>query len=215
MRKLHFLIALMIVSFYVNGQIPKKTLLIGGRAVYGSNDNESSRTFNRKTNDFNISISIGKAIKENKVVGILAGYSNTKMTDEINTSNTYNSNYYDLGFYYRQYKTLGKGFYLFGQSDLTGTIGKRKQTISAGKETEANYYGGTIAFSPGVSYQICPKLQIELSLVDLFSISYNEMKTTDDTPIEDHYYNKNFSVNTNLKDLGSLGNLAIGLQFTF
>ena len=96
---------LLILSFNVNGQIKKQSILIGGQLVYFNNKNQVDN-LTQKSASGTISLSIGKAFKENKICGVNFGFSPIRQSNYLYNGDTVNLtfNRYDLGIFYREYK---------------------------------------------------------------------------------------------------------------
>src|SRR5688500_14694907 len=109
MKRIQLLIAssLFIVST-ANAQISKGSILLGGNLSFSSVKSEDG--IKQPNLNLNLSPSIGKAIKENLIVGVGLGYSryrNGPKGSEIEYSNKYGG---DL--FVRKYYPLGRNFYL-------------------------------------------------------------------------------------------------------
>jgi len=114
----------------------------------------------------------GKVIKENLVLGIDAGISfyNTNQND---AGIKQKQDSYTSGIFLRQYKSIGKGFYLFLQSRLGYRFEKYDYT-TAGLSTN-NYKRHTIGLTatPGISYAVGKRLHLETGLGNLFYLTYS------------------------------------------
>ena len=129
MRKI--ILAIITVSIFIfsaNAQIKKGSIFLGGD-IGGSaqNTKSGSETIN-KQNNINISPVAGKAIKDNLVLGVTAGFGVYKNENSNVNNNKYNNNFYNAGVFLRKYKNIGTGgFYLFIQGGLGGGYYKYKQ----------------------------------------------------------------------------------------
>ena len=182
---------------------------MGGSASYNSGTNQQYSP--QKYELLNANIQFGKVVKDNTVVGIILSYDYSK-----NTSVT-KSNQFGAGVFYRKYKTLAKNFYFFGEGDAvysnyTATSGQF-QIGSNGYKNFSN--GGIISFTPGISYSVCKRLQMELLMPDLISLSYAGVKTestsigtTSVSTTKGHSFSANANLNTNL-----LSSFGIGFKF--
>ncbi len=213
MRKNYMFILLLTVSSYANAQLTKNSFLVGGRGFYGNENYTTANTNERETRTLSVFLSGGKAVKDDKVIGLIASYSRSKQEDEIYPTSSHVQNNYELGFFFRQYKQISKRFSFYGEADLIGSVGRNKSGLTGNKIT-ANSHGARLSVAPAVAYRICENVQVELAIADLVHANYSRAKTTDETPVESQYERSSFSINTNLKDLGSLGNFALGVQLT-
>lgn len=128
------LLVLVFISFCVNAQIKKGTFLIGGQLSAGKFEREPNYPFPQPTPYFqgdnfkyvNVGISIGKAIKNNQVIGFNFNTATSKQTISNNgTESTLSkNNLNEVGIFYRAYKKIGNGFYFFGQGNALVNFGK-------------------------------------------------------------------------------------------
>ena len=172
--KIKFLKSLVIFFFLAsaaNAQINEGRYLLGGSISYSNIKNPQNNS--SKSEYLNSNIQLGKVITGNTVVGILASYGFTH--GEMN----YKSDNMGAGIFYRKYRKLLNNFYFFGEADATYNYSKVIQGVfqpgSDGYKQISN--GGSISFVPGISYSIFKRMQIELSMQNIFSIGYNSIKT--------------------------------------
>jgi hypothetical protein len=207
---LHALAILLFAAPSTNAQIKQGNYLLGGSFSYSNSKNVQSN--GSSFQEFlNSNIQFGKVFKENTVAGVILTYSFT------NNPSTNKVNEYSGGIFYRKYKPLTKGLYFFGEVDGVFRYSKntqgRFQIGSDGNRYTGN--GATISFVPGLSYTVWKKMQMELSMPNLMSISYtgvkNEATFTNITYITTSKAN-NFSASANL-NTSILNNLGIGFKF--
>src|SRR5262249_28894178 len=132
-----------------------------------------------------ISLSLGKAIKENTVVGFNVGYYGSKSTNlpyGIDTT-TNKLNGYNAGIFYRKYKALVKDFYFFGQANAIYSNSKSKSDykVYPANNTKSILNTGALSVTPGLAYKIFKKTFIELSLANLVSLQYTHENKTQNT----------------------------------
>ncbi|MHA4843381.1 outer membrane beta-barrel protein [Flavitalea antarctica] len=169
----HLLITvIMITTLSASAQVNKGSILLGGNLGFATENNEDYKS---KTTSTGVSISVGKAIRQNLVAGsdISHGYYRTKTND---TSKTIQQ-YYGAGFFLRKYAALGKGFYLFGQARAGASYTTIKQELSYLRESKG-YVIGIYAY-PGFSYELNRKLHLEASLPGFLSVYYQKSKNED------------------------------------
>ena len=193
----------------VNAQINEGRYLLGGSISYNNQkDQQSSGT---KYETLYSNIQFGKVIRDNEVVGIIASYGFS------NYGPTNKSNQFNAGVFYRKYKPLAKNLYFFGEVDGLYNHSQNTQgdfqTGSDGTRYIVN--GGMVSFIPGISYSICKRMQIELSMPNIASISYGSEKnqTTSSTTnsistVTGNIFSGNINLNSNL-----LTNFGIGFKF--
>jgi len=163
---LSFVFVLFIASLHA--QIKKGTVLLGGQI--GFNAQKSNPSF-ADGNAFFISPVFGQAIKDNLIVGVSATYSQRHY--DYNPG-TYNLHSYGLGFFIRQYKELGKGFYLFGEAGAGGNYYKEKQDLPNNISNYTNHVSSfRVSLYPGVAYAATRRLHIEAGFSNLALLEYN------------------------------------------
>ncbi len=205
------LIILLLAATGTNAQITKGKYLLGGSLSY-SNSQDVPYNGSPVQKSFNSNIQIGKVAKDNTVAGLIFSYSFAN-----NGIATYKSNQYSAGIFYRKYKPLTKGLYFFGELDAVydysrNTQGKFQIGSDASRYTTN---GARISFVPGLSYGVCKKLQMELSMPNLLNLSYGRVKDEKTfATSQDILTSKanNFYANANL-NASLLNNFAIGFKF--
>lgn len=217
MKKTIALAILFIASYSVtHAQIKKDAILLGGQVGFSSSKSaELPSTPSIKYNNALFNISAGKATKENAVVGLYGGYGNGKNENVYsnNTSNIATTTNTSAGVFYREYKSLGKNFYFFGEVNA-GYRGYKQEyenkvlnTTSFTKRTET---GAELGLTPGVSYQLLKKMQLEILMPSFADLSYTTTKNSG-TNVTTTTGNA-FRFNTSLSN-SFLNSLAVGFKF--
>lgn len=199
--------------FTSDAQIDTGRYLIGGSLSIFSSKN-SVPLNDSKNNSFNANIQFGKAVRENTVVGFIAGYSSWNYYYPANFVDTSKSVQYTLGVFYRRYKKLANRFYFFGEVDAVYVYSKNTSSYNQTKlKTVSN--GGSIAFVPGISYAVCKNMHLELLMPNILSVSYAGIKTNSNSDnsvppsvSKGHVFSFNSNLNSNL-----LSNFGIGFKF--
>jgi hypothetical protein len=184
--KLKFLTSLLFVLTCMasaQAQIEKGSLLlgtgIGFEQVKGKGQMSSLST--SKTNTFIISPSAGVAVKENLVAGIRLDYMTTRernvpITDYYDNTDIKN---YGAGIFLRRYIPLISQLYVFGEGNVNISV-IRENTAKGPQIEELKIRGWStgIHITPGISYGIGKKFQIEGGFNSLLSITYSKSKST-------------------------------------
>ncbi len=195
-------------SFIASAQFNKGDVLLGGGLGYSSYKFSDGINPDQKNTGANISLSLGKAVKNNAVFGISLYYNPGSYTNNTSTGYVnYKTSRYSAGVFYRMYKSLGKDFYLFGTAGLGYNGSSTSGKDSTGAENlSGTSNGGSISFVPGLAYRLSKKAFLEVMIPNLFSASYSSQKTTQSgqTTTED-----SFSIGANLSS-NTLSNLGIG-----
>ena len=156
MKKLYLSFSLILIGFLSQAQISKGTILLGGDFDFATSSNKMTTdgvpvtpaTITKNTG-FSVYPSIGKAIKDNLVVGVDlgVGYNSEKANPN------YKENDYSIGVFMRNYKYLGSRFYFFIESRLGFTYIDYTQDDSTYNpfHEDSKSYGINVGLSPGGS----------------------------------------------------------------
>jgi hypothetical protein len=177
-----FLLSLVLVCTFIasaHAQIGKGSIWLGGSI--GFSQSKSDIGSNQKMESFNVSPAVGKAIKENLIAGVRLGYSkstskNTNSPESYFNSTTEN---YGGGIFIRRYVPVVNRLYIFGEGTASYAASKqtRDELYSNIKvSTENKGWSTSLSFTPGVSYGISKKFQLETGFNSLFSMSYGKSK---------------------------------------
>lgn len=215
MVKCYFISALLLFSLAVNGQIKKQSILLGGQIYYYNHKNQIDN-LNQKTQNGTFSISIGRVFKENKIVGINFSFSPIRQSNYLYGNDTANFmlNRFDLGLFFREYKKFAKDFYFFSQVDAAFTTANQIENfmISPG-EIKVSERGGFISFTPGISYQVFKKMQLEITIPNVLRIKYLVTKLNSSMPQVKNSKQEEFLFYSNISNTSSLGFLGVGFRF--
>ena len=167
--------ALLIIGFVCfciasRAQISKGSTFLGGSfGLSSSSSKDDVNTTNEgKNSGFSISPQIGKAIGNNKILGVYLGYNQSTNTSTYGTQKQETKNNgYSAGVFYRQYYPLSNRFYLFGQGSFGWSTSKEKYTNNALLQRENDNNAISFSITPGLSYAAGRKLHLEASLNDL------------------------------------------------
>jgi hypothetical protein len=197
----------------LNAQVSKDRLLIGGSfSIYSEKNDQPLPVF--KNEYFNTNIQFGKVVKDNTVVGVTMSYNHS--TNNYATNSQVNkSNQYSAGVFYRKYKKLVKEFYFFAEVDaIYSHSNTQEYSQNPGDISKTTMNGGSVSFIPGISYALCKRMQVELLMPNIISLSYSHTKIdyTNSTPPSPPTEKGNvFDFNTNLNS-NLLSSLGIGFK---
>lgn len=197
---------LFFAAITTNAQITKGKYLLGGSFSLYSTDNPSN-------NSAYVNIQFGKVIEENTVIGIIGSLATAN--NNIGTQG-YKVNQYSAGVFYRKYKSLGKNFYFVQEINASFQHSKNYTNYFSNIPQYLNVKsnGAIINYIPGISYAVSKRMQVELTMPNLASVSYAHVKTIDSqlpSGISPQKAN-NFSANINLNS-NFLNNFGIGFKF--
>ncbi len=187
-------------------QMKKNAVLLGGDLSYGVQKNDYINGTNLKSG--NIGFSVGKFFTESKVFGIIANYGFNSQRWNSNDSLLSKSDNYNFGVFCRHYKALGKGFYFFGQGAATYGQSKQEQKPVTTKGTSFS-----INLTPGVSYQVLRKLQMEISLPSIAYLNIGSNNTViNNAPNNSNSKTNFFSIGSSIIGSTPLNNLSLGVR---
>lgn len=214
MTKIYLVFTLVFISNLTIAQIKKGSTLLGGQLNYFHEKNKID-DYLEKTESGAIGLSVGRAYKENAIVGFSISFFPVKMSNTINFSDTINSTFKQLGVgvYFREYKKIAKDFYFFGQAEGSFLTANQTQefTIAAGniKSTRNQI---SITVTPGISYRIFRKLYTEISIPNIMGIQYAVTRSNSQVPQLKSYRSNQFGVYSNLNSNTALGFLGVGFR---
>ena len=175
------------VSIFVcsaSAQIKKGSVFLGGDISGSTQKAKSGDVTTNKQNGINISPVFGKAIKDNLILGVNAGFGIYNNEYPVNNWEE-NTSSYNAGIFVRKYKNLASsGFYLFVQGGFGGIYFKQKLKSSSPvdfDETKRVTVG--INAYPGISYAVSKKLHLETGFNNLLSLNYFNEKRETGSPV--------------------------------
>ena len=206
MRKI--ILTIIIVSIFVcsaNAQIKKGSFFLGGN-ISGSTQKTKTTddVTTYKQNMINIFPVFGKAIKENLVLGVNAGFGIYDNEYPAGGNMDFKTSSYSAGVFLRKYKNIGtSGFYLFVQGGLGGGYMTQKQEgpYTPGFD-ESKRISVDIGAYPGLSYAISRKLHLETGFNNLLSLTYFHEKREAGNPVTT-YKTNGFSISSSLNNATS------------
>jgi hypothetical protein len=168
-------VTLVSASLFVQAQITKGSILLGGGISFGSGKSESGSS-ESTSRSFGFSPAIGIAVKDNAVVGIRLSYSTSK-SEQDNTGYLQKNTGFNAGVFYRRYIGLSKAFYLFGEgAAYYGT--NENRNVSTPNNTTYVQKGKAVGVNlhPGVTYVVSRRFHLEAGLNNLVSLQYSSSK---------------------------------------
>ena len=202
MKKILLSIVFMLTLGAAKSKIKKGAHFTGGSLGISTQKTNADN----KNYSLTISPAYGRAIQTNLIVGGEAQFSNSESEGGgvINRSSLYG-----VGIFIRKYKELGKGFYLFGQANLSGSIIKSSYSQIFSNNYSDRGFAIVTTFYPGVSYAINNKLHLECGLNNILSIGYSENKRQYSNS-SGPFKTKNFGLASNLSNFAGL---TVGVRF--
>jgi len=182
------LLAILAVSLFVysaNAQIKKGSVFLGGDISGSTQKTKSNDVITNKQSGINILPVFGKAIKDNLVLGINAGFGIYDNEHPTGDNTNFDANSYNVGVFLRKYKNVGtSGFYLFVQGGLGAHYMIQKQEGGSYLPSFDELKRTSIGLSayPGLSYAVSKKLHLETGFNNLLSMNYFHEKRQASNP---------------------------------
>jgi hypothetical protein len=133
---------------------------------------------------------------------------------EIDGSKTLSN--YGAGIFIRKYRPLGRGFYLFGESNLRFDYSSTREYFSVNQiveEYKTRNHTISLCLNPGFSYEITKRLQLELVFQDLISANYTRSNRKGEGNATSFNRRSNgFGLNSNIS-LNGISSIGIGVRF--
>lgn len=169
MKKIVFLLLIVIIPLKAFNQISQGSLIIGGE--FSLSLSKDKREQNNQTSDgptntyFRFSPNIEYLLADNLSAGLGLGYSlNREKTETTNTETIDKNGNFEIKPYLRKYFTLGDRAFIFGEAAALFSFGKsitEYKTNAGNTSTESSGSGISIGLSPGLRYNISDKLALE------------------------------------------------------
>lgn len=202
-------IAVLLIATTSQAQINKGNTALGGNLNFSTDKSNYDNGAKVTNTSFLISPSLMISYNNNKAVGFSLMYNHSRYSvlDQKN-------NGYGAGAFLRQYKPLGKGFYVFAQEALVFTYNKSNSlNDSIVRLVQNKSYMVAFTVNPGLAYDVSKKFQLELLFFNnLLSAAYSHhiLSGTNLSTIK----SDDFSISANL-DASQLTSLNIGAKIFF
>jgi hypothetical protein len=204
-------IAILLIATTSHAQINKGVKALGGNLSLTSTTEESPAEKYTNTS-FSIAPSFMSVYKDNRAIGFILKYTHNETSYFQLKTNSYGA-----GIFLRQYKPLGKGFYVFAQESLNFDADQYKSVLSSDTiiVTTAKTKTISVTVNPGLAFDVSKKFQLELLFFNnLLSAGYSHTDTQPGNLSEPIFKQNSFFINTNL-NTSQLTSLNIGAKIFF
>ncbi len=161
----------------VEAQFAKGTYLTGADIGFGANTADNLQGSVSKATSYRFGAAVGKTFNGSRFWGVRINFnaSQSKLGDVVGTR----SNTLGGGVFMRQYVTIAKDFYAFGQASADVGVGNNKslQPNTTNLVTVARSTNVNLSVAVGASYRIYKKMHLELSLPNLALTYYQHMRS--------------------------------------
>jgi hypothetical protein len=184
MKQIYGLLLFVLMSSIADAQVKKGEIVLGGHLGYSDQSQAqlTSPPVTTKSTLLDINPSIGKAIRDNLVLGIDIAYMHGTdgQTPAGTGASSQTENGFTAGVFIRRYKPIGAGFSLFGQAEVSGNYSHSNYVAPSSNLVLNRYnsYGFALGITPGIAYALSRRWQIETSLPNFLSVTYDHNKTT-------------------------------------
>ncbi len=175
---------------FAQNSFRKGDILLGGGINFSSATIDETSFQQRRYTTFSILPAAGIAIRENLFVGVSLGYAYSKnlyLNSNPGYQDSVKANRYTYGIFVRKYKPLKYGFSIFLQGDFGGsnftekTIGQNPQYKYKGTG-----FGINATLTPGISYSLTHRLQLESGFSNIVQVSYNQSKSINNSSLQSY-----------------------------
>ena len=215
MKKILTVLVCIIIAQLAQAQVQKGSLFLGGSIGITKSNGEAGNGDKSNVFNWNISPQIGKAIDQNKVVGLqfsLGGNTNENTYAGGSTGKN-EGKQLGVGLFYRQYFPIYKKWMFYGQANANLNFFNSSSSTQGIKSQQTKLTSGTLTASLGITYQVSKKLWLEAGLSNLAAIEYNHQKSetlSSAGVVTSTFKNNSVSANFNLN--GS-NNFAFGFRW--
>lgn len=180
-KNLQLLVLCIFISVAATAQIARGTVLLGGTLSGSTYRQQFDNPADRTGRNLSFAPAIGLFVRENLAIGINTGWNSSKDEGDAYTQTNRGA---QLQLFARKYRSLGKGFYLFGEGGA-GYSRNRQENLTPERNMEEIRKTFSVYLYPGVSYAVSRKLQLEASLNNLLRIDYTDSRTGITTPLSE------------------------------
>ena len=215
MKKNILLLSGIFILQLANAQVEKGSIFTGGSIGISNSSGEGNSGEKSSGFSWNFSPQIGKAIAQNKVIGVqlIAGGNANENTNTSGNTQKNTGNQIGAGVFYRQYFPIYKKWMFYGQTNANLNFTNSSSTLQGIKYQQAKGVSGALTASLGITYQVSKKLWLEAGLSDLIGIAYSHQKSETLSPagvVTSSFKTNTVSANFNLN---SSNNFAIGFRW--
>lgn len=227
MTRTLLLFSLIFFTSMAKAQFKKNDILLGGQISYSYNSSSTNNpsvlypNYDEKANGGNITISLGKALSENAIIGIDLSYLPSSVINYQSAGPAplkYQNNGFAVGFFYRKYKNLGKEFFLFGEGSASYGWSEQSGKDSTGlKRLSGSSWNAGLELFPGIAYRVSKHFFLEISIPDLFVARYYKSNTVNQygTATEVQTSKSDYFVVSTSLSSNPLTSLGIGFRLIF
>ena len=190
MKKITLLLSGILILQLANAQVEKGSIFTGGSIGISNSSGEGNSGEKSSGFSWNFSPQIGKAIAQNKVIGVqlIAGGNANENTNTSGNTQKNTGNQIGAGVFYRQYFPIYKKWMFYGQTNANLNFTNSSSTLQGIKYQQAKGVSGALTASLGITYQVSKKLWLEAGLSDLTGIAYSHQKSETLSPARCSYF---------------------------
>lgn len=178
MKKITLVLCTLCMFYFTNAQVEKGSIFTGGSIGFSNLTVDNSNNDNSTNFSWNLSPQFGKAIQQNKIIGIqlLAGSFSNKNTNSNGNELKSTGSSFGIGTFYRQYVPLYKKWMLYGEANALISTSNSKASNQSVKVNSINSTALNLNASLGITYQVTKKLWLEAGISNLAGIGYAHQK---------------------------------------
>ncbi len=203
------------ITTIVHAQIKKGNILVGGSFYASTANQKSTSTNSEKQNAIGLNLSLGKAVKDNNVIGVNIGLSNQNLKKyfPLVDSSVNKNKGFNVGCFYQKYTKVYNALYFFVEPSLNANFGVIKNNSTF--NNNSSYYNSINAgVAAGLACRVYKKLQMEINLPRLINIGYTNNYSNNSNSSYNRITTNQFSVNTSLNST-LFSNVGVGFNLVF
>ncbi|MFN4006167.1 MAG: hypothetical protein ACK4HE_01520 [Chitinophagaceae bacterium] len=195
----------------VEAQFAKGTYLTGADIGFGSNTSDNLQGNISKGSSYRLGAIVGKTFNGSRFWGARFNF-NTSQSKQ-NDAVTSRTNTFGGGVFMRQYITIAKDFYAFGQASADVGVGNSKslQPNTTNLLTVARSTNVNLSVAVGASYRIYKKMHVELSLPNIAITYYQHMRSFNNAG-NVNGKSSHFGLETAFANNSGLNNVGLGFR---
>ena len=181
MKKLCMLTVSLLTVCVTYAQIKQGTTLLGGDLLFSRmNTWDDGNSHANTTTSIYISPSVGRAIGDDLVAGIAAGYGQTTAKTFSQSPFIFRTKSYGVNLFVRRYRNVAGGLSVFLEAALQGQYTDQTQTdrATAIVNQHTKIYTATLGLDPGLAYAVSSRLWLEAGFQNLLYAQYQHNRTT-------------------------------------
>lgn len=218
MNKILLIVIIVFVCCSVsNAQLKKGSLWAGGYFSYGSFINRINELQEPQARRKVLTVLpfAGVSTGENSISGIILQYRREREKYIAPGGRSTNKFDYGAGYFYRKYKMLGKGFYIYinGDVNYVYATSESRSVEDFSDFNRSREHQVRLLIYPGIAYALTKNIHLEMRTGNLFNGYYSDRKKHTEWPVNNKRdeHSRNFDIISSFNE--TFNYLGIGFRF--